>query len=232
MRLVVGLGVLLFASPNLAAAQEQVSFEEQVRAALLNNPEIILEVFEILEQKEQAATDQRDQQSIAQHSKELFGSLPVDQPVLVEFVDYQCGYCRRFHQEVAAFKKQHPDLVVVQKHLPILGDASKSSARIALAVLQVEGASAYAQFHTDLMTGTINPRDNMYPHLVQKGYNAEAILSEADGSEVAKALTDSAALAKLLSIEGTPGIVTRSQIVRGFVDRERLSEVVFQRQRP
>ena len=90
--------------------QTDFEFDQRVRDALLRNPDIILEVFALLEAKEEAAKAVKDQELIANVAVELFEGLDPAKPILVEFQDYNCGYCRRAHPVVASLKETMPDL--------------------------------------------------------------------------------------------------------------------------
>ena len=41
---------------------------------------------------------------------------------IVEFIDYNCGYCKRNHNIIMEFLKKNNDVRYIVKELPILGE--------------------------------------------------------------------------------------------------------------
>ena len=111
-----------------------------------------------LEERQQAATAANDQTLIAANAAAIFddgfsfvAGNPEGALTVVEFLDYQCGYCRRAHPEIAELLASDGDIRLVVKEMPILGPGSELAARAALATLIVEGPEAYATLHDRLM---------------------------------------------------------------------------------
>ncbi|MEX0304444.1 MAG: DsbA family protein, partial [Leisingera sp.] len=103
--LAAAVGLTMTTAPAAAETpQTDAEFDQRVRDVLLRNPDIILEVFALLEAKEEAAKAVKDQELIAKVADELFEGLDPEKPILVEFQDYNCGYCRRAHPVVASLK--------------------------------------------------------------------------------------------------------------------------------
>ena len=86
------------------------SFNTRVEAVLLDNPEIVIRVFEKLERQQAAEEQAAAQIEIAGLADELFAGLDPAKPILVELQDYNCGYCRRAPGTVSALRDAHPDL--------------------------------------------------------------------------------------------------------------------------
>src|SRR5690606_15362100 len=75
---------------------------------------------------------------------------------LVEFFDYNCTFCRAAFPDMLALIAANPDLRVVLKEFPILGQGSVEAAEVAVAVGAV-APERYLDFHTALLTaaGTV-----------------------------------------------------------------------------
>ena len=87
---------------------ERAQFRAEVRAYLLDNPEVIMEAVELLQNREAQQQAQADLALVSDNAAEIFddgyswvGGNPDGDIVLVEFLDYRCGYCKRAHSEVA-----------------------------------------------------------------------------------------------------------------------------------
>ena len=53
--------------------------------------------------------------------------------VIVEFMDYRCYACRITSAAIDEFHESHPDVKIVFRQVPVMGDISTNEARIALA---------------------------------------------------------------------------------------------------
>lgn len=212
-----------------ATAEGVDDFDQRVREALLRNPEIILEVFELLEQEQQASASLEDQRLIARDEAELFGEVPDNVPVLVEFFDYNCGYCRRARSELDALTSRLERLDVVLMQLPILGEPSLDLARLMLALEVLHGRQVYADVHHALMSSEGNPRAAFEEILVGLGLDAGVVVAASRTEEVDARLAAAQRLARGLGISGTPAFVTRHEIIRGFADAQALERAVLGR---
>jgi protein-disulfide isomerase len=111
-RLVPFIAAALLAYPAAAdlenmTADERAAFREEVRAYLMENPEVLMEAIGVLEARQAEEQLAADEDLVGEHSAALFddgtswvgGNLEGD-VVVVEFLDYRCGYCRRAHPEI------------------------------------------------------------------------------------------------------------------------------------
>ena len=157
------LAAMLLAAVSLAftfrPARDDASpaceVEEILRGYLLKNPEVILEALEVLEARNQAAQEDRQQATLALHREELerdaaspvLGN-PRGDVTIVEFFDYQCGYCKQASVSLRELLEKDSGVRLVMKEFPILGPASLIGARAALAAKRQEG---YEELHWALM---------------------------------------------------------------------------------
>lgn len=209
-------------TPAPVTSNEQSDFDARVRDVLLRNPEILLEVFEILERQQTAEQSAGDAALIQKHAATLFAGVPDDQPVLVEFLDYRCGYCAKAHDEVAQLRREHPEIAVIEIQFPILGDESVSLSRWMLGLRMVHGQEAFLAAQDALFAGDTAARQDFLGYLRAQGHDVEAITAKAASEEVSATIQTGYELARGLNITGTPGFVTRSAIIRGFVANDRL----------
>ena len=232
---------LLVAAPAAAAdlaalsEAERAAFRAEVRAYLLENPEVLMEAIGVLEQRqaEQAAAD--DAALLAANAADLYedghswvGGNPEGSLTIVEFADYRCGYCRKAHPEVMQLLELDGDIRLIVKEFPILGEQSALAARFAVAVLQVAGPEAYGAVHDRLYTGF---RGDVTPDSLDRlaqdlGLDAPAILAAMTSPEVDAILAENHALAQRLRISGTPTFVIGDQMIRGYVPLEAMTAIV------
>lgn len=203
------------------------AFTARVRQVLLDHPEILLEVLDRLEQGNEAALRPSDTDLIAAHADRLFGAEDGSAPVLVEFFDYRCGYCRMAEAEVSALRASMPELRVVLRQYPILGEDSRFLAEAVLAVREVYGEAAYLAVHDALIGDAGEIGADLDGFLRDLGYDLDAIAAAARTPAVQENLAESFALARGLQIAGTPGFVTRTAILRGFADQAELATALL-----
>ena len=220
---------LILADPALADQQSiDPEFAKKVEQVLIERPEIILKVFEILEAQQEAESNAANLDLVAALSDELFAGLDPSKPILVEFQDYNCGYCRRVHSNVAALKELQPDLQMVAMELPILGEGSRHAAEVALALKEIEGPAAYTRFSNALM-GLETAADpvSVKQTLINLGFDADAILSAAADGAGREELQRSQQLARKIGATGTPYFIAPGGIIRGFGTVEELAAITM-----
>ncbi len=218
---------------NMTDAERQ-SFRNEVRAYLLDNPEVLIEAINLLEQKQAAAEAHADRELVKNHADEIFndghswvGGNPDGDVTLVEFMDYRCGYCRKAAPEVASLLKSDGNIRFVVKEFPILGEASLQSSRFAIATRQVAGDEAYEQVHEALMTFNGEVNEIALRRLGDGlGLDTDAILARMDSDEVRQVIAKNHALATQLKISGTPTFVLGDQLLRGYLPEDSMKELV------
>jgi protein-disulfide isomerase len=216
--------------------EERAAFRAEIRAYLLENPEVLMEAIGVLEAREQAARAAGDRDLIASLSDEIFddgrswvGGNPDGDVTLVEFMDYRCSYCRRAHTDVMELLDRDGDIRFIVKEFPILGPESLLASRFAIAVRNVAGDDAYGTMHDALMTlrGAVT-EDSLTRIARDEGLDPAPILAAMDAPEVVAELQANRALAERLQIDGTPGFVLGDEILRGYLPLAQMQERVAQ----
>lgn len=214
--------------------EERASFRAEIRAYLLDNPEVLMEAISVLESREREAQAASDIELVRSNSDQLFndetswtGGNPDGDVTIVEFMDYRCGYCRRAFEEVETLVSTDDDIRFILKEFPILGEQSERASRYAISVRQVAGDTAYKNVHDALMTMR---SDVTMPALARLsdgfGLDHGAIVETMDSRSVTDVITRNRALADALSITGTPTFVIETQLVRGYVPLNQMQQVV------
>ncbi len=236
MRLALALS-LFFAAP-LAAQEmsdaERAAFRAEVRAYLLENPEVIMEAIEVLQAREEEAAAQADVQLVSQHAEALFndptsfvGGNPDGDITIVEFLDYRCGYCKRAHPEMVELLQADGNIRFVVKEYPILGEASVLASEYALAVKLTAGDEAYETVHDTLMALRGEVSEASLSRLTgELGLDGDAIQAAMNGPEVARILRRNRLLGQAMQINGTPTFVVESELLRGYLPLEQMQRMI------
>ncbi|WP_027237211.1 DsbA family protein [Leisingera caerulea] len=213
---------------------EREAFGEQVREYILDNPELILEAVDLLEQRQQQAEAARDDTLVADNLEELqndgyswVGGNPNGDITLVEFMDYRCGYCRRAAPEVEKLLESDGNIRLVIKEFPILGEASVLSSRFAVATKQVAGDDAYKQVHDALIAFGGEPNEVALRRLAEGlSLDADAVFARMDSEEVTAELRQTRELAQKMAISGTPTFVLGTELLRGYLPADQMEIMV------
>lgn len=222
-----GLAANLGAGPALAdfSDAERAAIRAEVRGFLLENPDILREMLALLETSEREGQAGSDREMIAAEAGRLFddgfshvGGNPEGSFVLVEFVDYECGFCRRAHPDVQALIDGDGDIRLITKEFPILGPGSDLAARAAIATLMTEGGDAYEWLGDALMTsGGRVTEASLEDTLEDLGLDAARIRAAMADEEVTRRIAETRSLAQALGIAGTPTFVFGDRMVRGYL---------------
>jgi protein-disulfide isomerase len=213
--------VASLALAGCSRAAEDAAMKEKVRAYLLAHPQMIGEVVQELQNREDAKALAQAQQSLKQpavrqaleHDSRDFVANPNGKITVTEFFDYRCAHCINAAPEVLAIIKDNPDVRFVFKEMPIFGATSEHAARAAIAVKNAGGD--YLGLYKTMMT--------------TRGLNEQVVddLARARGADPAKAqdgpdrhsadmqLAEVKALAEKLAINGTPSFVIGDTVVPG-----------------
>jgi protein-disulfide isomerase len=229
----------LLASPLAPARAQGIDpaqrgeIEKIIREYLISHPEVLQEAMVELEKRQQAAEAKKSREAVAQHADKLFkssrhvtlGNASGD-VTLVEFFDYNCGYCKRALADMMALMKADPKLKIVLKEFPVLGQGSVEAAQVAVAVrMQDPDGKKYLDFHQKLLSGR-GQADKNRALVAAKEAGADMARLEKDmqSPEVRASLEESFQLAEALGLNGTPSYVVGQDVVVGAVGFEALKE--------
>jgi protein-disulfide isomerase len=231
-------GALALAAILPAAAispSDRPEIEKIIKEYLLENPEVLRDAMIEL-QRRQAAADARERaEAVKAHEKLIYDS-PRGVVVgnrqgdvsIVEFFDYNCGYCKRALDDMVTMLEADPKLKFVLKEFPVLGPGSLDAAKISIAVrMQDQSGKKYLDFHRRLLgtRGEAN-RERAMAAAKEAGLNMAQIERDLKSEEIDATLLESVQLADALGISGTPSYVIGGEVVPGAVGHATLMKHV------
>ena len=213
---------------------DREAFRAEVRAYLLDNPEVLMEAIAVLEERNAQIAEVTDYNLVSANAVALFESpadLVLGNPdgdiTMVEFLDYRCGYCKKAHPDVAALLEKDGNIKLIVKEFPILGEASVLASRFAIATHLVAGNEAYAQVHEGLMTGGNNVSEGSLKRLLRgTDVDVDAVIERMNSEEVTQIIAQNHALGQAMQINGTPAFIMDTEVVRGYVPYDSMVEIV------
>ena len=205
-------------------------FDQNIKNFIEENPDYILGVlreYQLEQNKlEQEKTNQKNISSIknlnlAYHPMYLGDSNSVK--VIYEFVDYNCGYCQKFHQELINVMNDNSlKLVIIQ--MPILGNFSEELTKLALA------SSLQGQFkvvHNYLYsTERKSKMEDILADLFLRGVDLDILKNDLESQEVSDFLSIHRSYADEFKFTGTPATIIGNQIIPGFIDANKITEIL------
>jgi protein-disulfide isomerase len=217
--------------------EERAQFRAEVRAYLLENPEVIMEAVERLQAREAEQQQQADLSLVAENAEAIFndgyswvGGNPEGDITLVEFLDYRCGYCKRAHGEVAQLLESDGNIRLIVKEFPILGEQSVLASRFAIAVKQVAGPESYRAVNDALMAFNGEIALPALRRLATTyGLDAAEIEARMESEEVTAEIAETRALAQRLQITGTPTFVMEDELLRGYMPYDQMADIVAEK---
>jgi len=214
--------------------QQKQAIGEVVRDYLLQNPELLAEVIGELEKRQaeaqrtaQASAVKETQQTLLNAPHSFVAGNPSGDVTLVEFFDYNCGYCKKALGDLQTLIKSDPKLRVVLKDFPVLGPDSVEASRVALAVKnQLQGQKLF-DYHVKVLEtrGRVNGERAMAV-AKEMGVDMAKLQKDMESPEQRTALQENMALGDKLNLTGTPAFIIGEVVIPGAVGLEPLKQVV------
>jgi protein-disulfide isomerase len=223
---------LLSAPPTFAAAltpEQKAEVEQTIREYLLKNPELLLQVMEELEAKQKEAAVSEAREGMQRHRAALLDSPhdfvlnPKGKVPIVEFFDYQCGYCKQVAPTLRQVMADR-DVRFIYKEIPILGEPSAIAAKAAIAARR---QGKYVELHNALMAHRGRLSEDVVMTLARDaGLDMKQLKADMERPEVDAAIDANLQLARALGIRGTPTIIVGDALVPGAIEPAQLRELV------
>ncbi|MGC6472248.1 MAG: DsbA family protein [Parvibaculales bacterium] len=194
---------------------------------LLDNPAVLIDAldnaqrFSIEERERKKIETLKRNSSAIFNDKRDFSIGPADAKItVVEFFDYNCGYCKRALPDLLKLVEKNDDIRVTFKEMPILGPSSTAAAQMALTAQSEED---YLAIHRDILENRGQLNQARIDQIADKyGLNDAVSKDRRRSPLITKHLDDTRALAQSLEITGTPSFIINDRILPGAVPYDRL----------
>jgi protein-disulfide isomerase len=226
------------AAPAVAqsfSADQREEIGKIIKDYLLTHPEVMQDVMAELEKRQQSAEAEKHRAAVVENKATLFSSPhqvvlgnPQGNVTMVEFFDYNCGFCKRAMTDMLDLIKTDNNLKFVLKEFPVLGEGSVEAARVAVAArMQDTNGKKYIEFHQKLL-GSRGGADKMRALAVAKevGFDMPRLERDMGSDEVKKTIEENMKLAEALGVSGTPSYVVGQEVVIGAVGLDALRDKI------
>jgi protein-disulfide isomerase len=218
-------------SAQTFSTDQRHEIENIIKNYLVQHPEILQDAMDALDKHQKEADAEKARATIKDNNATIFNSPhqvvlgnPQGNVTMVEFFDYNCGFCKRALPDMLELLKTNPDLKFVLKEFPVLGQGSVEAAHVAVAArMQDSSGKKYIEFHQKLLGGR-GPADKAHALAVAKevGFDMARIEKDMDSDEVKKTIDEDMKLADALGVNGTPTYVVGDEVVVGAVGLDEL----------
>ena len=231
IRYVILIFFLIF---NLHSDDKNINeqqIENIIKKYILENPEILIESLE----KFTANQKEKEQKSFVNilndfYDTKIYESLPrignMDSKlIIIEFVDYNCGYCKKTLSTISKLIKNFNNIQIVFIDYPILSESSEIAARASLAANE---QNAYFEYHTILLNNTKLINENiLYKIAKELSLDIEKFKKDISSVKIKNNIIKNIKFANSLKIKGTPTFIIGKQILPGAYDYERLKKIIL-----
>ena len=213
-----GMWIANRVAPGDLGGADRVRVERIVHDYVLANPELIPQAMERLQTRESAKAVNASRGSIEEPYAGAWIGNPNGDVTLVEYYDYNCGFCRASVPTIEQLVAADPNLRVVFKELPVLADSSRAAARAALAAA---AQNRFKPFHDALYAAGPVSDDTIAQAARTAGVNLSKVPADAD-----RMIRDNLETATKLGVTGTPSWVIGDEVLSGALPIERLKEAI------
>lgn len=231
-------GSLLATAPGCAETAKPVfsktqneAIEKIVHDYLLAHPEVIVEAMHELDAREKAQSADKFDKALAKNRQQIYndpGSFVAGNRVgditIVEFFDYQCGYCKHAFGPLMQALENDSRIRLVLKEFPILGPTSITASR---AVMAAGRQGKYFEMHKALYENKGSLSDEKVIEIAHDlGLDIKKLAADMKSPEIGKIIDRNYALAEALGIDGTPAFIIGDKLYPGALDSERLEGIL------
>lgn len=234
----VGAIFFAFGEKNNLAAQDQTPVNKEeietiVRDYLLENPEIIVEAMDNLRENQRQAEAAKFGDKFSEYEAALtstenapYAGNPDGSVTVVEFFDYNCGYCKKALSDVQKILENDDDVTFIFKEMPILSATSRTAAEWAHAVFEVS-PDKYFDYHTKLMTHSGQKDARKLAEFAEElGLDVDAVREQANDPATKAEIEENLSIARELGITGTPAFIIGGQLNPGYMGYERMKQMI------
>lgn len=203
--------------------EQKKALGEIIKDYLVKNPEVMVDVQNALDEKSQKEQDAKLKAFMANNAKSIYrgpnssvAGDPNGEVTVVEFFDFNCGYCKRGLPEVQKLIQDDKKVRFVFKELPILAKGSEEAAKVALAAKR---QGKYWEFHQAMLGSKGQANEATALKVAESlGLDMDKLKTDMAGDAVKNELVDDLTLAKKLGVNGTPHFLVGDKAIPGAPD--------------
>lgn len=219
------------AAPALAEDFTREQINEIVKEFIQKNPQVIIDSVNDFGKAQQEADTKRAEEAVksnmdwlTKNDKHAEAGNPKGDVTIVEFFDYNCGYCKQALSDLMTIIETDKNVRLVFVEIPILGQGSMEAAKWALAANKQK---LYLEYHIALMRHRGAIDEGVLSSIAKTiGLDVEKLKKDKDDPAIAMTMEDNLKMSTTLGISGTPAFVVGQQLIRGYVGLDGMKEAI------
>ena len=212
-------------------ADDKKQIDKQIEDFFMRNPDKLEQALDNMQNFLAQRAERQQAEALSNNADNLYRNKgdysmgPQDAPItIVEFFDYNCGYCKRSFAPLMEVLDENKDVRLVFKEYPILGEPSYLASSAALAI---DDKMKYLTYHSKLMTH----KGRISQAVIEKTLSdmklpPQKLQSEARGNKYVLQLAGTRQLAEAIGVNGTPAFVINGKLFPGALDKSELTQAI------
>lgn len=235
MRYFLPFMILAMTFPMMANAEmtpeQKKEVESLVRQYILDNGDVLIESVNKYQTKQEEEANKEAQTKAAEFLKVIkddknlaIAGNPKGDVTVVEFFDYNCGYCKKAFEEIQSLVKDDKNVKIVLYDMPILGPSSMEVSKWALAAKK---QGKYFEYHAALMLHNGEKDEATFKKLAtDSGLDAEKLAKDKADPSIEEEIKKHIETAQSLGFSGTPGFLINDKVFRGYIPYDAMKDTI------
>jgi protein-disulfide isomerase len=202
-----------------------------IKDYLMKNPEVVIQAVEEYQKQQEAEDAAKQAENVKKYEDFLYNSdvspstgNPKADVTIVEFFDYNCGYCKHALPVVQQLLKEDTNLRFVFKDMPILSPTSQLAAQWALAA-QRQGK--YFEFYQEMLSSKSGVSEASLSSAAEKvGLDMDKLKKDIDDPKIKETIANNLKAAQDMGIRGTPGFIINGRVIGGYLELDGMKQVI------
>lgn len=225
-RFALPLMMAALAFPSAAKAEMSADQKKEIEALvhqyILENGDLLIESVNKYQAKQEEETNKQAavkakelQETLKKTNDVAFAGNPKGDVTVVEFFDYNCGYCKKAFDEIVTLLGEDKNVKVVLYDMPILGPNSLETSKWSLASKK---QGKFFEYHTALMNHQGGKDEATLRRLAKDaGLDPDKLAKDKDDPAIEAEIREHLKTAQELGIQGTPGFLINDKVFRGYI---------------
>lgn len=213
------------------SAEDRRQIDKQIEDYFMRNPEKLEQALENMQAFMEDRANRQQSEALLQNADKLYRDEadytmgPQNAPItIVEFFDYNCGYCKRSFAPLMEVLEENKDVRLVFKEYPILGEPSYLASSTALAI---NDKMKYLTYHSKLMTHSGRVSQAVVEKILgELKLPPQKLQADARSDKYVLQLAETRQLADAIGVNGTPAFVINGQLFPGALNKAELTQAI------
>jgi len=222
LALLIGAGAM-WGIDRLSPVGNRAQIESVVHDYVLTHPEIIPQAIQKLQDQQTGSMVAANRAAITEPVGNAWAGNPRGDVTLVEYFDYDCGYCRASLPMLTELVKDDPGLRIVFREFPVLTPESETAARWSLAAAK---AGRFEQFHQALYAAGPVSDTTIAAAARAAGLDPAKLRLAAADPSAEEEIRKNLAVGRELGMTGTPSWVIGDRVISGALPLDRMKQMI------